>query len=166
MRTILLSLILLLSISATAQTFQIPVNYKLEKAEDYAVYEKDVINAVKWCLNTPADQEVQKRKKVYSFLFDWINDSPNVTIELHPEIVTFMESSPDLLLLFLGGWTKYALESRDFKNKVSGAVAGLEAVLEFYTRNKDLLTADKNIDKLQKMKEKGTLKEHVEKHLN
>jgi len=75
-----------------------------------------------------------------------------------------MGTSPDLLMIFMGGWAKYSLESKDFKNKNSGSMAGIESVIEFYTKNKDFMPKDKNIEKYIKMKDKGTLKEYIEKN--
>jgi hypothetical protein len=93
-----------------------------------------------------------------------LTGSPNVSIDIKPEIVTFVGDTPELLLIFMGGWAKYSLESKDFKNKIGGSTAGIEAVIEFYTKNKDLLSKDKNIEKYIKMKDKGTLKDYIEKN--
>ena len=75
-----------------------------------------------------------------------------------------MGTSPDLLMIFLGGWAKYSLESKEFDNNIAGSLAGIESVIVFYVQNKDLLPKDKHIEKYIKMKNKGTLKDYIKKN--
>ena len=165
MKTITLSFILLtISIGLFAQDFEVPKNYKLDKAEDYAPYEQDVIKCFDWLMKTPINEQTSKRKEANAFLLKWLSGSPNVTIEIKQEIVTFMGTSPDLLMIFMGGWAKYSLESGNFNNKIEGSKAGIESVIEFYNSNRQALPKDKNVEKYIKMKEKGTLNEYIEKN--
>ena len=90
--------------------------------------------------------------------------SPYVHIEIKPEIVTFMGTAPELLLMFMGGWAKYSIETEDYNNKTAGSLAGIEMVINFYEKNKSFLPKDKNVESYIKMKKKGTLKEYVEKN--
>jgi hypothetical protein len=143
-----------------AQDFEIPQNYKLEKAEDYAGYEKNVIACFNWLMDSPLNKETTKRKEANAFLLKWMSGSPNVHLEIKAGIVTFMDNA-DLLMIFMGGWTKYSLESKDFDDKVAGNKAGIEAVIEFYTKNKDVIGKDKNVEKYIKMKEKGKFDEYI-----
>jgi len=145
-----------------SQNFEVPKNYKFEKAEDYASYEQDVINCVNWLMTTPVDANAAKRKKANSFLLEWVTGCPYVHLEINTNIVSF--SSPDLLLIFLGGWTKYSLESKDFEDKIAGTIAGIESVISFYTKNKKTLPKEKNVEKFIKMKGNGSLKEYIEKN--
>lgn len=153
------------SILIFCQDFEVPKNYTLVKAEDYTTYEQVILKSYDWLMTTPVNEQAEKRKEVNAFLLKWITGSPTVSIEIKQEILTFMGSSPDLLLIFMGGWTKYALESKDFNNKIAGNIAGIESVVEFYTKNKNSLPKDKNIEKYIKMKEKGTLKEYIVKNV-
>ncbi len=155
---------LTISIGAFTQDFEIPKNYKLKKAKDYAPYEQDVINGVKWLLKTPLNEQTNKRKEVNAFLLKWLTGSPNVHIEIKQEIVTFMSSSPDLLMIFMGAWAKYSLETKDFDNKVKGSKAGIESVIEFYNANREFMPKDKNVEKYIKMKKKGTLDKYIEEN--
>ena len=142
---------------------QIPENWKLEKAEDYAMYEDDVINCIDWLADTPLNEQAAKRKEINAFLLQWITGSPYVHIEIRTEIVTFMESSPDLLILYLAGWTRYALTTKNHEDKLGGVMAGLEAVIDFYSENP--MEKNKHVEKYIKMKKKGKLKEFVMKHI-
>jgi hypothetical protein len=145
-----------------SQNFEVPKNPKLEKPEDYAAYEQVVVNCVNWLMNTPINEQTEKRRESNAFLLMWLTGSPNVNIEINQQIVTFMASSPELLMIFMGGWAKQALETKEPKNKIAGNLAGLEAVIEFYTKNKAKMGKDKNVEKFIKMKEDRTLREYIE----
>ncbi|MBN2612624.1 MAG: hypothetical protein JXB00_13800 [Bacteroidales bacterium] len=165
MKKVFLMLIFTATLSLLyAQDFEPPENYKLEKAEDYTLYEKDVINCIHWMMKTPLNENTDKRKVANAFLLKWLTGSPNVHLAIKQEIVTFIGSSPELLIIFMGGWAKYSLESGDFDNMVAGNLAGIESVIEFYTKNEAYLNKDKNVLKYIKMKEKGTLKSYIEKN--
>lgn len=165
MKTTILSLILMIiSFGLYAQDFEVPKNYKLDQAEDYAAYEQDIVNCFNWLMETPINKQIVKRKEANAFLLQWLSGSPNVHLEIKKEIVTFMETSPELLMIFMGGWAKYSLESEDFSSKLAGNLAGIEYVIEFYTKNKDLMPKDKNVEKYIKLKNKGTLKEYIEEN--
>ena len=149
-----------------AQEFQVPTNYNLVKVEDYAPYEQDVINCVSWLANVPLDQNTEKRKEASAFLMKWITGSPNVKIELRQDIAPFMTSNLDMLMAFLGGWTKYSLETRDFSNPLKGNIAGIENVIFVYNKNKKITGKDKNIEKYIKLQSKGTLEKEIAKILS
>lgn len=135
-------------------------NYKLEKKEDYAKYETDVINMYNWLLTTPFGVEPEKRKAMNAFIIQWISGSPNVTIELSADIVTYMDCA-DCLVIFMGGWTKYALETKDFEGKIKGNLAGTEGVIEFYNSNKKALGKNKEIEKLIQLKNDNKLENFI-----
>ncbi|MFN8256068.1 MAG: hypothetical protein U0W24_10295 [Bacteroidales bacterium] len=147
-----------------AQEFEVPQNFKFDKLEDYAGYKSEILKCIDWLQTTPVNENAQKRKDANAFLLAWVSGSPDVRIEIKPEIVNFVESSPELLMAFIGGWTKYAIEKKDENNKVAGNLAGVNAVMDFYVKNKSVLKKDKNVEKYLKMKEKGTLEEYISKN--
>lgn len=145
---------------AVSQDFEVP-EYELEAAEDYAEYEDDVIAGFNWLVSNAPDHEVAKRAEVSKFLLAWMTGSPNVSIVIDAEVLTFMNSSPTMLVVFLGGWTKYALENDAYDDAYQGSLAGLNAVVAYYSAYKDKLGKDKNIEKYVKMKSKGKLEAFV-----
>lgn len=166
MKTIIFSfLLMIISFGLYSQDFEVPKDYKLEEASDYALYEQDVLKCIDWLMKTPINKQTEKRKDANAFLLKWLSGSSDVHIEIKQEIVTFMGTSPDLLMIFIGGWAKYSLESKDANNKIAGSLAGIESVIDFYTKNKSLMPKDKNVEKYIKMKNKGTLKEYIEKNV-
>jgi hypothetical protein len=164
MKKLLLPILFLgLTIYAKAQEFQVPKDYAFESVDDYKPYENDVVQCVDWLVDTPMFQNPSKRKEASAFLLKWVMGSPYVHIEISPEIVSFAGTSPDLLMVFLGGWAKYSIESGAYDDKVAGNLAGLESVIEFYETNKGVIPKDKNVEKYIKMKKKGALRDFVEK---
>jgi hypothetical protein len=156
--------LVLLSIGMYSQNYEIPKNYTFEKPEDYAKYEMDILKCIDWLLNTPLNEQTVKRKEANAFVMKWISGSPNVTIEMNPKIVNFMKPNPDLLMIFMCGWTRYSLESREFNNKLLGNQKGIETVIDFYNKNKAFLKKDRNIEKYKKMKDKEELEEYIKTH--
>ncbi len=166
MKTIIFTLFFAtISFGLFSQDFEVPKNYKLIKAEDYAPYEQDVVKCFDWLMKTPNNEQNVKRKETNAFLLKWLTGSPNVHLDIKQEIVTFMGTSPDLLMIFMGGWAKYSLETKNFENKVEGSKAGIEAVIEFYNNNRNTLPKDKNVEKYIKMKRKGTFDKYIKKNV-
>jgi hypothetical protein len=151
--------------SVHAQAFEIPDFYSFETAEDYESYEQDVLAGINWLLETPINEQTAKRKKTNAFVLKWMTGTPKVTLKIQASVVPFMSTSPDLLLVFMAGWTKHALEQQAYKDARAGTLAGLEAVIAFYTRNKAAMGKDKQVEKFVKMQQKGTLVAFVEKEV-
>jgi len=147
-----------------AQEFQVPTNCNLVKAEDYASYEQDVLNCIKWLTDVPVDQNTQKRKEANAFLMKWMTGSPDLKIVIRPDIVNFV-SNPEMLMAFMCGWTKYSLETRDFSDQLKCSIAGIENVVLVYNKNKKAIGEDKNIEKWSKLQSKGTLEKEIAKIL-
>ena len=141
MKKFLLTLLLITGSSYVfSQNFEVPENYSLETEEDFSKYQQDVIDGINWLEKTPVNAISSKKDETIQFLLLWMIGSPDVHIEIKAEIVNFLNTSPDLLIFFLGGWTKYTLETKDSSNKTANSVAGINAVIDFYQKNKDFLT--------------------------
>lgn len=164
-KILLASSMLLLSIVASSQDFKVPTDFEPKKAEDYKQYEQEVIDGFNWLMEIPVKNQPRKRKEANAFLLKWMTGSPTVHIEIQPEIVTFMTDSPDLLMMFMAGWTKYSIETGDENNKMKGTMAGLESVMTFYKKNKPSFGKIKSVEKYLKMKDKGKLEEYVKENI-
>lgn len=151
--------------SVHAQAFEIPDFYSFETPEDYETYEQDVLAGINWLLETPMDEQTAKRQKTNAFVLKWMTGTPKVTLQINPNVLPFMTTSPELLIVFMAGWTKHALEQQAYKEPRSGTLAGLEAVIAFYTKNKAAMGKDKNVEKFIKLQKKGELQAFVEKEV-
>ena len=143
-----------------SQDFDVPKSYSFEKAKDYTGQNHAVIKAVDWLENTPLTQDTSKRKEVNAFLMAWLSGSPDVSIDLSGDIVTFMDCG-DCLVVFMGGWAKYALVNKDYNNTLKGNIAGIESTISFYQKNKNAIGKTKAIEKYIKQKDKGTLEDYI-----
>lgn len=158
----LLILMVTLTRVALSQTLEVPKNYVFKTSADYTAANEQVMRCIDWLLQTPAAEQPDQHKEAQTFLLQWLTGTPEVSMEINANILTFMQSSPDLLMIFMSGWAKYALESKD-NSKISGNIAGLEAVMDYYKKNN--LPNDKNVERFIKMKEKRTLQAYVEKNV-
>ena len=70
----------------------------------------------------------------------------------------------DLLILLLGGWAQYAIQSKD-DSQLEGCYAGVNTALNYYVKYKKVLGKDKGAEKFLKMREKGTLKSYLAKSM-
>ncbi len=157
----LLALLFTLTLHANSysQEFEVPQDFELESAEDFRAHNDEILRAIDWMLNTPID-----RKRVNGYFLQWLAGTPDVTVELQPSVVTFMEKSPELLMIFMAGWTDHALKSGKASDNYHGSLAGIETVITFYQANRQHLGKVKAVEKYIKMKEKGTLQEYVKEN--
>ncbi|WP_118952198.1 hypothetical protein [Taibaiella helva] len=151
--------------NAIAQDNGVPQQFKPAKAEDYAAYNKNVLQCVDWLMKTPYDPASAQQQAANAFLMQWITGSPDVKIALAPGIINFVGENPSLLMIFMGGWAQYALESKKPEDKLNGNLRGLEKVISYYNKNKDKLKEDKQVEAYADMQQKKTLKQYVETHL-
>lgn len=159
-KTLLVIILVTFSIGLYSQNFKVPKNYKLDKAEDYAPFENDVVQCCNWLIETPINEQPEKRKEANTFMLQWIIGSPTVLIEVNQDIATFM-TSPELLLIFMGGWAKHSIDTKIYDDKIAGSIAGINSVIDFYLRNKKILGKDKHVEKYIKLKKKDKLEQYV-----
>lgn len=157
--------ILVNTVTICAQEYNIPKDYKFETKEAYKTYESQIKETIEWLLQTPLGKEANKRRDAFKFLMDWIDGTPNVTVGLDQRIINFISVNPEMLVPFLSGWVKYSLDNDYSKDNIQCNKAGVEAVVTFYRKNKGYLKKDGNIEKYEKLIEKGKLEEEISKKL-
>jgi hypothetical protein len=146
---------------ASAQEIEIPEADVLQEPEDYARYEGEVLRLIDWLWETPLNEQTARRKKVNAFVLAWMTGSPDVHLEIQEEVVTFLDTSPDLLMAFLCGWTRYAIETKNYDERILGCTAGIEAVIQMYNKNRKILPRDKSIEHYMKLQKKGELQAYL-----
>jgi hypothetical protein len=153
---ILLCSLLLLVGHAGAQNLLVPNDFDASKTTDFSKYNLDVLNCIKWLETTPMDKEETTRRSVNKFLLEWITGSPDVSISLKREVVTFSEKNPGLITVYMGGWTRYAIQSGNYRDSLNGNMAGIRSVIKVYKANPQF-TKDLEIEKLIALDKKGEL---------
>ncbi|WP_118975535.1 hypothetical protein [Taibaiella koreensis] len=166
MKKILTVLLLAAATSiGNAQDNGVPQSFKPAKAEDYAQYNKNVLQCIDWLMATPYDPASPQQQAAGAFLMQWIAGSPDVKLQLAPGIINFVGETPTLLMIFMSGWTKYTLESKKPEDKLNGNLKGLESVISYYEHNKEKLAENKQVEAYADMQKKKTLKAYVEKNI-
>ncbi|MCW3789660.1 hypothetical protein [Plebeiibacterium sediminum] len=148
-----------------SQDFEIPKDYILVAKEDYAKYEKDIIACANWMENSPLDKYEAKRIDVNTFFMKWLTGSPSVSISLNTDlIVKYTEKNPDLLMIFIAGWTRFSLENNYSKDQQKGYFEGYKSIINVYKKGLGI-KRDKNIEQLIKIYDKGELKNWIKENL-
>lgn len=161
-KTILMSLLLISSVNTFAQNQEVLDGLPSTK-EEFIASEKKVLATIDWLENTPIKQEPEKRKLQNANLVAWITNSPTVTLEINADVLTFTKKNPELLIIFMGAWTKYSLQNNYSKDAVMGSMAGIKSAIKVYKTGQ--LEKDKEMQKLIDMDEKGELEAWVKKKL-
>ncbi len=164
MKRIVLLLAFVLGVSAgEARKLEVPTNYQFGSPERYAAYEKDVLKCSKWLIKTPLDKDPETRKAAGAFISKWAMGSPDVTVNLNLDLLTFMRSSPTLFRVYIAGSLEHSLKTGNYKDNRGSMLAGLEAVVKVYKKNKKTIKPDPNVEKYAEMSRKE-LREFVNKH--
>ncbi|MBP8115077.1 MAG: hypothetical protein KAY50_06960 [Chitinophagaceae bacterium] len=132
--------------------------------EEFVASEKKVISTIQWLEDTPLDQDTEKRKAQYALFVAWITNSPTVTISVNSRVLTFTKKNSDLLIIFMGGWTKYCLENNYSSDELKGNIAGIKSAIKVYKKGIGL-KKDKAMDKIIELDDKGELEKWVTEQL-
>ena len=90
---IFISVLSLIASVTYGQSFQVPKNYVLVKAEDYKPYEKDIVKCIDWLNTTPPNTETDTRQEAWIFIMKWIEGSPTVMVYVNNKIETLKRNS-------------------------------------------------------------------------
>lgn len=159
-RSTAICLLLLFSVQAFSQDFEVPDDYSFEKKEDYAKYEKDIVAASKWLFANPMDKQTFKRKMVAKFVAEWVLGSPAVDVELNEVIMDFEKKNPGMMVLFMAGCSQYVLENNYSKDMRAKHRFALQAIADYY-KGDNGVSKDKKLEKLAKQAEAGKLDEWI-----
>lgn len=143
-----------------AQDFKVPKGYSFKTAEDFKKYEPDILKCIEYMENAPVNDTSNSRKKINSFLLEWLTDVPYIHITVNSAVMKLTNENAGFLLIFLGGWAKYSILNPDDKEMVNGYLAGIESILNSY-RNGKGVNEDKAVLELIKIQENGKLREWV-----
>ncbi len=128
--------------------------------EEFIASEKKVLSTINWLENTPLDQDKQKHQVQYALLTGWITNSPTVTLEINAKVLTFTKKNDVLIMFFMAGWTKYALENNYSKDNAKGSLAGIRSAMSIYKKGVGV-KKDREMEKLVLLEDKGELEKWV-----
>lgn len=161
----LLAVSIVFAFSLYGQEYIVPGNVKFENKKDYATYEPQVKETIDWLLTTSLGKEPNKRAEANAFFMMWLTGTPDVSININTDLLPFIKKSPELLMPFVAGCVRYSLDNNYSKDDIQINKAGIETVVTFYRNNRGYLKKDGDIEKYEKLIEKGTLEEDITKRI-
>ena len=159
------SLLCLASVLALSQEFSTPRNYAFNTKEDFAKYEPQIIEYTKYIELAPVNDESNKRKEANAFFMKWLTGAPNVTVEIQPYVMGLTGENASFLFLFMGGWTRYALEHAGKADKLQCHLAGVESILRAY-KGGNGVEEDEAVAELVELEKSGKLTAWVASQLD
>ena len=160
----ILSICFLLFVRAHAQNGDLLHTPLPATKEEFTASEPNVINTVNYLETSSIDKEGDVWRAQASLLIQWISGSPQVKIEMREKILTFIKKNPELMAVYLGGWTKFVLQNNYSSDQLQGNLAGLRSAIKVYKAGNGL-KKDKEMDKYVKMEETGGLEVWVSEQL-
>ncbi len=126
---------------------------KMETPEDYERYEPEILKAINYLENSPAEKDPDTRVAINGFVLLWLTGTPKVSIELDVSITELTKKNPQLLMAYMGGWTKFALENpAQAKDSKRGNLEGIKGIIRTYKVSKGKgMKKDKKIEKILNM---------------
>lgn len=161
---LLIAGLLTFSIGAAAQADSLLHNPLPKTKEEFTASEPKVISTVNYLESTPIDKQGEAWKAQAALLVAWLTNSPEVTIELDAKTTRIGQRNPELLIVFMGGWTRYVLQNGYSRDRVQGTVAGLRSAIRAYKMGNGF-KKDKEMEKLIKLDEGNGLEGWVMEQL-
>jgi hypothetical protein len=124
--------------------------------------DQEFLKVFDWLMETPIHEEEEKRQIANAAISSYIEENSNFDIELDIKLLKFAETSPELLPIFMGGYTAYMIKHNN-NDPVEANVAGIESLINYYKQNEKFLEKDKNIEKFIRKAEKDKLDKYVER---
>ena len=148
--------------SAQTPQFSLPIWPDHMWPSDYAKYNSDVHNCCDWLLAAAPGFNKPKREECSKFLVRWLTGTPEVKVVIAEQLVDAKQT--DILLAYLSGWTRHALDHPS-DNAVLCANVAVDEMLTYYESNKKYLKNSKTLDNLLKMRETGELSVYIDQCL-
>ncbi|MFD0792593.1 hypothetical protein ACFQZX_03130 [Mucilaginibacter litoreus] len=124
-------LLLCFSISALAQTYDVP-RYHFTSKTNFSEFEPEVIKATDWLQRTHWSAKDKKLDAASQFVLDWAQGTPNVTIQLRQSIMDLSDANPQLGFIYIAHYCKYAILHQYEFDKDEASVYALKAVIAKY----------------------------------
>jgi hypothetical protein len=147
-----------------SQDFNTPPSYDFKTKEDYAKYETEVFLASKWLLATPFNEQVEKRKEVFRFIFAWVSGASNVDVEINPTVMDFEKKNPGMLPVYMAASLKYVMENNYSKDIQAKHTYAMHEMIRVYNAGKGI-KKDKKMEKLIKADEEGKMDEWMAENM-
>jgi hypothetical protein len=118
-----------------AQTNPLPEGFTFNMHSDMDQYTRYIIPCVNWLQQTPLNEQKAERSKMNFFVLHWLERNPDIDISMPEYSLKFNGIHREFLCLFLEGWIKYVLETKDTV-VTNCSMAGLNSMLDYYRSGK------------------------------
>ena len=160
----LLAGLLALAIGAGAQADSLLHDPLPKTKEEWTASEPAVIRTVNFLESTPIDKQSAAWRAQAKIFMAWLTSSPQVTINVEANTTRIAQRNPEMLIIFMGGWTRYVLQNGYSRDRVQGIVAGLRSAIKAYKMGNGF-RKDREMEKLIKLEEGNGLEDWVKEQL-
>lgn len=141
----------------------LPGKITLSAKEDYAKYNQLVVDCVGWLESTSFKTDRKKRSEVQAFIVQWVTGSPDTHVQIDSfALNVWSADSEKLMVLFLGGWSRASILADNDIEDIDALAEAVRTVLRGFELD-GAPKKSKEIKRLIKAEEKGTLIEYLEK---
>jgi hypothetical protein len=152
--------------NAFCQAFEVPeMNIKPNTQEEYEKLEPQVLACINWLNTTPLSIEPEKRQKASAYVTNWLMGTKKVNVMIDGYVLNYAEKNPEMMIAFLNGWAKYAIENPQMKESYPLALAGMRNMVLLCKNNIDLYKKNKKFRKLLEMETNGELENWLKSQL-
>ena len=142
-----------------AVSFPLTPGFKFDGHSNVEKYTRYIVPCVNWLQQTPLNEYKKERTEINNFVINWLQINPDINIGLPEYSYKFHDINDQLLYLFMEGWIKYTLETKD-TNVTNCRVAGLHSMLDYYESGKAVgLGKNEFLDNLSKIEKERKLSE-------
>lgn len=155
-----------LSLTSKAQTFEVPpMDIKPVSQTEYDAMEPTILSCINWLNITPLSIDAEKHTSANAYFMLWLTGTHKVIVVVDGYVLNYAEKNPELLMAFMIGWSKLALEKGE-KDNYTLALAGMKNLISRYRNNVFFFKKDKKLKKLLELSDKGELEAWLKGYVN
>jgi hypothetical protein len=153
-------------ISLKAQIFEVPsMDFKPTTQTEYDVMEPSILSCINWLNVTPLSIDAEKHTSANAYFMLWLTGTQKVNVVVDGYVLNYAEKNPELLMAFMTGWSKLALEKGE-KDNFKLALAGMSNLVNRYKNNISFFKKDKKLKKIVELSDKGELETWLKGYVN
>jgi hypothetical protein len=162
MKKILFIPLVVLSICAFSQNSTDFDSIKIDNATDCKAAEPYALEASNYLFSKPFDKNDIDRLRSMRLIIRWMSATPDYHFALDEAAAKLMKGSDDLLGLYMGAMTKYALENKSTSGDAKLVkLNAITTILNYVENPANNLKMTKSLKKLSEAKAKGTLEQEL-----
>jgi hypothetical protein len=143
--------------SLNAQNFEVPVmDDKPTSQAEYEKMEPSILRCIEFLNTTPLSIDAENHTTANAYFMLWLTGTQKVNVVVDGYVLNYAEKNPELLMAFMTGWSKLALEKGE-KDNFKLAFAGMMNLVNRYKNNVPFFKKDKKLKKLAELSDKGEL---------